>query len=153
MAVLGWAARHSTHRTGDVVGAQTLTPKGAISPKATVTPDPLLAQQVVHYGHGAGRRRRAGQQRSGTAITWRSELLRVLRRLSLPATRAPGSNMPSPATTWATTMEAAGINTHIYVDGSLRTGPRVSSPAPGPRRSARRWPTANWSAGARPGLP
>ena len=105
-------------KTGDVVGAQLITPKGAISPKVTTTPDPLLAQQIVHYGHGAGIGA-GGTPRSGTAITWRSTYYAFFGAIT-PGDSGSGSNVI--AGDLGSTMEAAGINTHIYVDPSLRTG-------------------------------
>ena len=105
-------------RTGDVVGAQLITPKGAISPKATLTPDPLLVQQIVHYGHGAGVGA-GGTPRSGVAITWRPTYYAFFGAIT-PGDSGSGSNAVTGDL--ANTMEAAGINTHIYVDGSLKTG-------------------------------
>jgi hypothetical protein len=105
-------------KTGDVVGAQLITPKGSISPKVTATPDPLLAQQIVHYGHGAGIGA-GGTPRSGTAITWRSTYYAFFGAIT-PGDSGSGSNVI--AGDLGNTMEAAGINTHIYVDPSLRTG-------------------------------
>ena len=104
-------------RTGDLVGATWL--KGnKISPSASITPDPLLAQQVVHYGHGAGVGA-GGTPRSGVAITWRPTYYAFFGAIT-PGDSGSGSNVV--AGDLGQTMEAAGINTHIYVDSTLRTG-------------------------------
>jgi hypothetical protein len=105
-------------RTGDLVGAQLLTNKGAFSPKLSASADPLLAQQVVHYGHGAGIGA-GGTPRSGAAITWRPTYYAFFGAIT-PGDSGSGANTVTGDL--ATTMEAAGINTHIYVDPSLRTG-------------------------------
>ena len=105
-------------RTGDVVSAQAVTSKGVIAPKAGVNPDPLLVQQIVHYGHGAGIGA-GGTPRSGAAITWRPTYYAFFGAIT-PGDSGSGSN--AVAGDLGQTMEAAGINTHIYVDGSLKTG-------------------------------
>ena len=104
--------------TGDVVGAQVITAKGQISPKASVNPNPFLAQQVVHYGHGAGIGA-GGTPRTGAAITWRSTYYAFFGAIT-PGDSGSGANVVTGDL--GNTMEAAGINTHIYVDASLKTG-------------------------------
>src|SRR4029079_9351271 len=105
-------------RTGDLVGAQLLTNKGAISPKVAVATDPLLAQQIVHYGHGAGLGA-GGTTPTGLEITWRHTYYAFFGAIT-PGDSGSGANAVTGDL--GQTMEAAGINTHIYVDGSLRTG-------------------------------
>jgi hypothetical protein len=105
-------------RVGDVVGAQVITAKGAIAPKASLDPDPLLAQQIVHYGHGAGIGA-GGTPRTGAAITWRSGYYAFFGAIT-PGDSGSGANVVTGDL--GNTMEAAGINTHIYVDASLKTG-------------------------------
>ncbi|MDQ1697403.1 MAG: hypothetical protein QOJ03_2756 [Frankiaceae bacterium] len=117
MAVWG-GPRGIYTRTGDVAGAQLLTPKGAFSPKLSASTDPLLVQQIVHYGHGAGIGA-GGTPRSGVAITWRPTYFAFFGAIT-PGDSGSGSNAVTGDL--ASTMEAAGINTHIYVDASLRTG-------------------------------
>ena len=85
----------------------------------SVNPNPTLVQQIVHYGHGAGLGP-GGTPRSGTAITWRSDYFTFFGAIS-PGDSGSGSNTLTGDTVGAN-REAAGINTHIYVDGSLRTG-------------------------------
>ena len=99
--------------TGEVVSADLVN--GGIS----VNPNPTLVQQVVHYGHGAGVGA-GGTPRSGTAITWRANYFAFVGAIT-PGDSGSGSNTLTGDTVGAN-REAAGINTHIYVDGSLRTG-------------------------------
>jgi hypothetical protein len=94
-------------RTGDVVSAQN-----------GVNADPLLVQQIVHYGHGAGVGA-GGTPRSGVAITWRPTYYAFFGAIT-PGDSGSGANALTGDL--GQTMEAAGINTHIYVDGSLKTG-------------------------------
>ena len=99
--------------TGEVVSANLVN--GTVS----TDPNPTLVQQVVHYGHGAGLGA-GGTPRSGTAINWRSDYFTAFGAIS-PGDSGSGSNTLTGDTLGAN-REAAGINTHIYVDGSLRTG-------------------------------
>ena len=99
--------------TGEVVAIN--TNNGEIS----VTPDPALVQQVVHYGHGTGIGA-GGTPRSGTAITWKPDHFAFFGAIT-PGDSGSGSNTLTGDTVGAN-REAAGINTHIYVDGSMRTG-------------------------------
>lgn len=99
--------------TGEVLGAD-LT-RGRITPN----PDPVLVQQIVHYGHGLAVGT-GGTPRSGTAINWRKDYFTFFGVLS-PGDSGSGSNTLTGDTLGAN-REAAGINTHIYVDPSLRTG-------------------------------
>jgi hypothetical protein len=99
--------------TGEVVSAD-LT-KGSIS----TDPNPALVQQIVHYGHGAGVGA-GGTPRAGTAINWRSNYFTFFGAIT-PGDSGSGSNTLTGDTVGAN-RQAAGINTHLYVDGSLRTG-------------------------------
>jgi hypothetical protein len=99
--------------TGEVVGLDTIN--GSVS----VTPNPTLVQQIVHYGHGTGIGT-GGTPRSGTAITWRANYFAFFGAIT-PGDSGSGSNTLTGDTIGAN-REAAGINTHIYVDGSMRTG-------------------------------
>jgi hypothetical protein len=99
--------------TGELVGADTTN--GSVS----VNPNPTLAQQIVHYGHGAGIGA-GGTPRSGTAINWRSNYFTFFGAIT-PGDSGSGSNTLTGDTVGAN-RQAAGINTHIYVDGSLKTG-------------------------------
>ena len=99
--------------TGEVVAVN--TNNGDV----TVTPDPALVQQIVHYGHGTGIGA-GGTPRSGTAITWKPDHFAFFGAIT-PGDSGSGSNTLTGDTVGAN-REAAGINTHIYVDGSMRTG-------------------------------
>jgi hypothetical protein len=98
---------------GEVVSAD--LSKGSV----TTDPNPTLVQQIVHYGHGLGIGT-GGTPRSGTAITWRSNYFTFFGVIT-PGDSGSGSNTLTGDTVGAN-REAAGINTHIYVDGSLATG-------------------------------
>ena len=99
--------------TGEVVSAN------LVNGDVSVTPNPTLVQQIVHYGHGLGLGP-GGTPRSGTAITWRPDYFTFFGAIS-PGDSGSGSNTLTGDTVGAN-REAAGINTHIYVDASLRTG-------------------------------
>ena len=99
--------------TGEVVAVN--TNNGDVS----VTPNPALVQQIVHYGHGIGVGA-GGTPRSGTAITWKPDHFAFFGAIT-PGDSGSGSNTLTGDTVGAN-REAAGINTHIYVDGSMRTG-------------------------------
>ena len=99
--------------TGELVSANTV--QGSVS----VDPNPTLVQQIVHYGHGAGIGA-GGTPRSGTAINWRSNYYTFFGAIT-PGDSGSGSNTLTGDAVGAN-RQAAGINTHIYVDGSLRTG-------------------------------
>jgi hypothetical protein len=92
---------------------------GGQGPKVTVTPDPLLAQTIVHYGHGTGVGP-GGTPRAGEAIAWGASHFMFTGVLT-PGDSGSGSNTLAGDTVGAT-MEAAGINTHIYVDPLMRKG-------------------------------
>ena len=99
--------------TGEVVSAN-LT-NGDVG----IDPNPALVQQIVHYGHGLGLGT-GGTPRSGTAISWRPDSFTFFGAIS-PGDSGSGSNTLTGDSIGAN-RQAAGINTHIYVDASLRTG-------------------------------
>ena len=102
--------------TGEVVGGNLFGGKG---PTVSLNPNPGLVQQVVHYGHGVGIGA-GGTPRSGTAINWRSSYFTAFGAIT-PGDSGSGTNTLT-GDAVGDNREAAGINTHIYVDGSLRTG-------------------------------
>jgi hypothetical protein len=99
--------------TGQVVSGD-LT-KGSVS----TNPNPTLVQQLVHYGHGAGIGA-GGTPRSGTSIAWYPTRFVFFGAIT-PGDSGSGSNVLT-GDKVGDNREAAGINTHIYVDSSLRTG-------------------------------
>ena len=100
---------------GDVVA----TEGRRIPPDVTLNPDPTLVQQIVHYGHGTGVGA-GGTPRSASAISWRADNFMFFGAIS-PGDSGSGSNTllgDAPGDN----MEAAGINTHIYIDVLMRQG-------------------------------
>jgi hypothetical protein len=112
MAFWGGPIGTYTH-SGELAGGD-LT-KGDV----TVTPDPLLAQDIVHYGHGAGIGA-GGTPRTAAAINWRDTNFTAFGAIS-PGDSGSGSNTLT-GDAVGSERECAGINTHLYGDGSLRTG-------------------------------
>ena len=102
--------------TGEVVSADLFAPGG---PRFGTNPNPALVQQVVHYGHGAGLGT-GGTPRTGTAINWRANYFTAFGAIT-PGDSGSGTNTLT-GDAVGNNREAAGINTHIYVDSSLRTG-------------------------------
>src|SRR4051794_1102782 len=90
-----------------------------VSANGTITANPALVQQIVHYGHGAGIGA-GGTPRSGTAISWQSDNFSFFGAIT-PGDSGSGSNTVG-GDQIGDEREAAGINTHIYVDPSLKTG-------------------------------
>ena len=101
-------------KTGTLAGLS-YSGKFPATPSPTVTADPFLAQQIVHYGHGLGLGTAVGTPRSGTAIDWRDSYFVFFGAIT-PGDSGSGSNTLTGDTVGAQ-REAAGINTHIYVDG------------------------------------
>ena len=85
----------------------------------SVTPDPLLAQPIVHYGHGLGVGA-GGTPRAGAAIHWGSTHFMFFGVINF-GDSGSGANTVTGDTVGAN-MEAAGIITHIYVDPLMRQG-------------------------------
>jgi hypothetical protein len=73
----------------------------------------------VHYGHGVGVGT-GGTPRSGTAINWQPDHFTFFGVIT-PGDSGSGSNTLTGDTLGAN-RQAAGINTHLYVDPSLKTG-------------------------------
>ena len=99
--------------TGELAGGDLV--KGTVS----ANPDPFLAQDIVHYGHGAGIGA-GGTPRTAAAINWRSTYFTAFGAIS-PGDSGSGSNTLT-GDSVGSERECAGINTHLYVDASLRTG-------------------------------
>jgi hypothetical protein len=103
-------------KTGDV--ASISWPQNGL-PSVSLNPDPLLAQGIVHYGHGAGVGA-GGTPRIGTAIAWRTSHF-MFEGAATPGDSGSGINTVGGDTVGAT-MEAAGILTHIWIDPLMRDG-------------------------------
>jgi len=90
-------------------------------PTVTTTPDPFLAQQLLHYGHGTGIGA-GGTPRSGSSISWRSTYFTFFGAIT-PGDSGSGTNTLTGDAVGAQ-RQAAGINTHIYLDGlqTFKTG-------------------------------
>jgi hypothetical protein len=88
-------------------------------PSVSVSPDPALVQQIVHYGHGAGIGA-GGTPRSGTAIAWGSTHFMFFGAIT-PGDSGSGANTLT-GDNPGDNREAAGIITHIWVDSLMREG-------------------------------
>jgi hypothetical protein len=112
MAFWGGPVGLFTH-VGQVVSGD--LSKGQVS----ANPDPIAAQQILHYGHGAGIGA-GGTPRSGTGIAFFSDRFVFFGAIT-PGDSGSGSNVLT-GDAVGDEREALGINTHIYVDASLQTG-------------------------------
>ena len=88
-------------------------------PTVSTNANPALAQQIVHYGHGAGLGA-GGTPRSGTAITWTSTYYMFFGAIS-PGDSGSGANTVTGDSVGAE-RQAAGIMTHLWVDPLMRQG-------------------------------
>ena len=104
-------------KTGSTVAATLLGRKLVDGPY--VNADPFLVQGIVHYGHGTGVGA-TGTPRAGTAFHWATTHFSWEGVIS-PGDSGSGSNTITGDSVGAI-REAAGINTHIYVDPTLKTG-------------------------------
>jgi hypothetical protein len=89
--------------------------KGSIA----TNPNPTLAQGLLHYGHGAGIGA-GGTPRAGTSIAFFTDRFVFFGAIT-PGDSGSGSDVLT-GDNLGDEREAAGINTHIYVDASLKTG-------------------------------
>jgi hypothetical protein len=109
-----WGGPIGTYtKTGAVVEP---TWKNGLPTGFTTTPDPTLASQIVHYGHGAGAGA-GGTGRVGQVLDWRSTDYAFVGTIT-PGDSGSGSNALLGDAVGAE-REAAGINTHLYVGTSL----------------------------------
>lgn len=90
-----------------------------LSPKVSLTPNPALAQSIVHYGHGTGVGA-GGTPRVGEAIAWGSSHFMFSGAIT-PGDSGSGANTVT-GDAVGDNMEAAGIITHIWVDPLMRDG-------------------------------
>lgn len=84
-------------------------------PTVSTNPDPFLAQTIAHYGHGTGLGQGVGTGRLGEALYWGNTHFTFFGAIS-PGDSGSGSNTLG-GDGVGQINEAAGINTHIYVDG------------------------------------
>jgi hypothetical protein len=89
------------------------------NPSVGVNPNPALAQQIVHYGHGTGIGA-GGTPRSGTAITWGPSHFMFFGAIT-PGDSGSGANVLT-GDAVGDNREAGGIITHIWVDPLMRQG-------------------------------
>lgn len=97
-----------------------VTFKGSsLIPSVSVTPDPLLAQTIVHYGHGTAVGT-GGTPRVAEAIHWGASHFMFFGAIT-PGDSGSGANTLAGDSVGAN-MEAAGIMTHLYIDPLMRQG-------------------------------
>ncbi len=94
-------------------------PRRGLVPEVTLDPNPFLAQTITHYGHGTGVGT-GGTPRTGEAIAWGDSHFMFFGAIS-PGDSGSGSNVIT-GDGIATLNQAAGINTHLYVDPLMREG-------------------------------
>lgn len=104
-------------KTGSTVSVS-ISPRKLI-PTVSVNPDPMLAQTIVHYGHGTAIGT-GGTPRAGEAIHWGTSHFMFFGAIS-PGDSGSGANTLTGDTLGAN-MEAAGIMTHLYIDLLMRQG-------------------------------
>jgi hypothetical protein len=101
-------------KTGTTVGVDWPRQIGR-TPSVTTNTDPLLPQVILHYGHGTGVGQGVGTARVGAAVDWQTAYFTWFGAITF-GDSGSGSNTATGDTIGAL-REAAGINTHIYVDG------------------------------------
>jgi hypothetical protein len=106
-------------KTGSVAGVS-FEGNNLLRPQVSTNPDPFLAQQIVHFGHGTGLGFPGGTPRSGTSISWSSTHFMFFGAIS-PGDSGSGANTLTGDTPGAN-MEAAGILTHLYVSAAMDKG-------------------------------
>ena len=110
--------RGSFTKTGSVASIG-FAKNNLLAPRVTTNPDPFLAQGIAHYGHGTGIGA-GGTPRVGTSISWGADHFMFFGAIT-PGDSGSGSNTTGGDSVGAVN-EAAGINTHIYVDPLMRKG-------------------------------
>lgn len=115
-----WGGPRGVFTKNGAVAGYAFRDDNLLDPQVSVNPDPFLAQQLVHYGHGTGVGFPVGSPRSATALTWTPDHYMFFGAIS-PGDSGSGSNTLGGDTLGAN-MEAAGINTHIYVSPLMDKG-------------------------------
>lgn len=113
-----WGGPRGTYRKQGAVASVTF-PKRGLLPTVGVTPDPLLAQTLVHYGHGSAVGT-GGTPRAGETVHWGSRHFMFFGAIS-PGDSGSGANTLAGDAVGAT-MQAAGIMTHLWIDPLMRDG-------------------------------
>jgi hypothetical protein len=106
-------------KTGAVAGVS-FNNDNLLDPQVSTNPDPFLAQQIVHFGHGTGLGFPGGTPRSGTSISWGATHFMFFGAIS-PGDSGSGADVLTGDTPGAN-MEAAGILTHLYVSALMDKG-------------------------------
>ncbi|MGH9196222.1 MAG: hypothetical protein ACRD1T_10835 [Acidimicrobiia bacterium] len=114
-----WGGPRGMYRKTGALVTVTVIQGNRIAPGVSVTPDPFLAQTIVHYGHGAGIGT-GGTPRAGEAIHWGSTHYMFFGAIS-PGDSGSGANTLAGDAVGAN-MQAAGIMTHLWIDLLLRQG-------------------------------
>lgn len=110
--------RGSFTKTGSVA-TLSFNRKNLLRPQISVNPDPFLAQGIAHYGHGIAVGT-GGTARVASSISWGVDHFMFFGAIS-PGDSGSGSNTIGGDSVGAAN-EAAGINTHLYVDPLMRKG-------------------------------
>jgi len=105
-------------KTGSVA-TLTFGKNNLLRPQISTNPDPFLAQGIAHYGHGTGVGA-GGTPRVASSISWGVDHFMFFGAIS-PGDSGSGSNTIGGDTVGAAN-EAAGINTHLYIDPLMRKG-------------------------------
>ena len=114
-----WGGPRGMYTKTGSVAALSFGRNNLLDPRVTLNPDPLLAQGLLHYGHGTGVGA-GGTPRAATTISWGTTHFMFFGAIS-PGDSGSGSNTLTGDTVGAAN-EAAGINTHLYVDPLMRKG-------------------------------
>lgn len=114
-----WGGPRGRFDSSGEVANVTFGGNNLLDPEVTVTPNPALAQTIVHYGHGTGTGP-GGTPRVGEAIAWRSNHFMFTGAINLGDSGSGANTLGGDAV--GDNMEAAGIITHIWVDPIMRDG-------------------------------
>jgi hypothetical protein len=114
-----WGGPRGTYTKTGATATVRFPSSGGVPSITTNTEDPLLAQGIVHYGHGTGIGA-GGTPRSGTSIHWGLDHFMFFGAVS-PGDSGSGANTLGGDSVGAT-MEAAGIITHRWIDTKMSDG-------------------------------
>jgi hypothetical protein len=114
-----WGGPRGMYTKTGSVATLTFAKNNLLAPRLATNPDPLLAQGLLHYGHGTGVGA-GGTPRVASSIVWAASYYMFFGAIT-PGDSGSGSNTLGGDTVGAAN-EAAGINTHLYVDPLMRKG-------------------------------